>query len=59
MPKGLTLYLSFQLMSGSREIIDLNLGPVDRGSRSSSTSSQDKENLSDGEVARGLERLGK
>lgn len=45
-------------MSGSREIIDLNLGPVDGGSRSSSTSSQDKENLSDGE-AKGLERLGK
>ena len=44
-------------MSGSREIIDLNLGPADSVSRTSSTSSQDKENLSDGE-ARGAERLG-
>lgn len=45
-----------KLMSGTREIIDLNLGPADGGSRSSSTSSQDKENMSDGE-ARGIDRL--
>jgi hypothetical protein len=44
-------------MSGTREIIDLNLGPADGGSRSSSISSQDKENMSDGE-ARGIDRLG-
>ncbi|XP_052096230.1 serine/threonine-protein kinase Nek10-like isoform X1 [Mytilus californianus] len=45
-----------KLMCGSREVIDLNLGPVDSGSRSSSTSSQDKENMSDGET-RGIDRL--
>lgn len=45
-----------KLMSGTREIIDLNLGPADSGSRSSSTSSQDKENMSDGD-ARGFDVL--